>query len=158
MTVIAWDGKTLCTDQQANDGSMKWEAEKAWYITNKATGKICIVTGVGTLGYIIQLRDWFANGMETALDITPNMAELIVVDDEGLCVFSGEKTYSPVRLKAPMAFGHGREYAMGAMAMGANASDAVIIANEYSLHCGKGVACYTIANITPRKKGDNQNG
>jgi hypothetical protein len=155
MTVIAWDGKTLCTDQQANDGSMKWEAEKAWYITNKATGKICIVTGVGTLGYIIQLRDWFASGMETALDITPNMAELIVVDDEGLCVFSGEKTYSPVRLKAPMAFGHGREYAMGAMAMGANASDAVAIANEYSLHCGKGVACYT---IHPEEKGDNQNG
>jgi len=155
MTVIAWDGKTLCTDQQANDGSMKWEAEKAWYITNKATGKICIVTGVGTLGYIIQLRDWFASGMETALDITPNMAELIVIDDEGLCVFSGEKTYSPVRLKAPMAFGHGREYAMGAMAMGANASDAVIIANEYSLHCGKGVACYT---IHPEEKGDNQNG
>ncbi len=155
MTVIAWDGKTLCTDQQANDGSMKWEAEKAWYITNKATGKICIVTGVGTLGYIIQLRDWFASGMETALDITPNMAELIVVDDEGLCVFSGEKTYSPVRLKAPMAFGHGREYAMGAMAMGANASDAVTIANEYSLHCGKGVACYT---IHPDEKGDNQNG
>ncbi len=155
MTVIAWDGKTLCTDQQANDGSMKWEAEKAWYITNKATGKICIVTGVGTLGYIIQLRDWFASGMETALDITPNMAELIVVDDEGLCVFSGEKTYSPVRLKAPMAFGHGREYAMGAMAMGANASDAVTIANEYSLHCGKGVACYT---IHPEQKGDNQNG
>ena len=152
MTVIAWDGKTLCTDQQANDGSMKWEAEKAWYITNKATGKICIVTGVGTLGYIIQLRDWFASGMETALDITPNMAELIVVDDEGLCVFSGEKTYSPVRLKAPMAFGHGREYAMGAMAMGANASDAVTIANEYSLHCGKGVACYT---IHPDEKGDN---
>ena len=155
MTVIAWDGKTLCTDQQANDGSMKWEAEKAWYITNKATGKICIVTGVGTLGYIIQLRDWFASGMETALDITPNMAELIVIDDEGLCVFSGEKTYSPVRLKAPMAFGHGREYAMGAMAMGANASDAVTIANEYSLHCGKGVACYT---IHPEEKGDNQNG
>jgi len=155
MTVIAWDGKTLCTDQQANDGSMKWEAEKAWYITNKATGKICIVTGVGTLGYIIQLRDWFASGMETALDITPNMAELIVVDDEGLCVFSGEKTYSPVRLKAPMAFGHGREYAMGAMAMGANASEAVVIANEYSLHCGKGVACYT---IHPEEKGDNQNG
>lgn len=155
MTVIAWDGKTLCTDQQANDGSMKWEAEKAWYVTNKATGKICIVTGVGTLGYIIQLRDWFASGMETALDITPNMAELIVVDDEGLCVFSGEKTYSPVRLKAPMAFGHGREYAMGAMAMGANASDAVTIANEYSLHCGKGVACYT---IHPEEKGDNQNG
>jgi len=155
MTVIAWDGKTLCTDQQANDGSMKWEAEKAWYITNKATGKICIVTGVGTLGYIIQLRDWFASGMETALDITPNMAELIVIDDEGLCVFSGEKTYSPVRLKAPMAFGHGREYAMGAMAMGANASDAVTIANEYSLHCGKGVACYT---IHPDEKGDNQNG
>jgi predicted lipoprotein with Yx(FWY)xxD motif len=90
--------------------------------------------------------------METALDITPNMAELIVIDDEGLCVFSGEKTYSPVRLKAPMAFGHGREYAMGAMAMGANASDAVTIANEYSLHCGKGVACYT---IHPDEKGDN---
>lgn len=154
MTVIVWDGKDLATDQQANDGSMKWEAEKAWYVTHPDTGKICIVSGVGMLGYIIQLRDWFAGGCDWEhrmhLDIAPSMAQLIVVDEQGLCVYEGfhgyesKATFSPVRLQSPMAFGEGKEYAMGALAMGANAAQAVNIANEYSLHCGKGVALYTL--------------
>jgi len=154
MTVIVWDGESLATDRQANDGSMKWESDKAWYVTHPETGKICIVSGVGILGYIIQLRDWFVGGCNWQarhdMDIAPSMAQLIVVDDEGLCVYEGfhghesKTTYSPVRLQAPMAFGHGKEYAMGALGMGATAAQAVAVANEYSLHCGKGVAVYTL--------------
>jgi len=47
MTVLVWDGVSLATDRQANDGSAKWESDKAWYITDKKTGKVCIVSGVG---------------------------------------------------------------------------------------------------------------
>ena len=35
MTIIVWDGETLATDRQANDGHEKWESEKAWYVTHK---------------------------------------------------------------------------------------------------------------------------
>ena len=138
MSVIVWDGKCLATDRQANDGSMKWEAEKAWYV-----GTDYIVSGVGMLGSILKMRDWFVNsGDPAALDVPHNSAELIVVSSEGLSVISSNGT--SVELSAPMAFGEGREYALGAMAMGATAEEAVQIANEYSLHCGKGVLKYTL--------------
>ena len=138
MTVVVWDGKTLATDGQANDGYMKWEAEKAWYV-----GTDYIVSGVGTLGSILKMRDCFkSHGDLSKLEIQPNSAELIVVSSKGLTVWSSNGT--SVELSAPMAFGEGREYALGAMAMGAKASEAVQIANEYSLHCGKGVSCYTL--------------
>ena len=138
MTVVVWDGKTLATDRQANDGSMKWEAEKAWYV-----GTDHIVSGIGVLGSILKMRDWFVSGADPAtLNVQPNSAELIVVSSEGLSVISSNGT--SVELSAPMAFGEGREYALGAMAMGATAQEAVQIANEYSLHCGKGVSCYTL--------------
>lgn len=155
MTVVVWDGKTLATDRQANDGSMKWEAEKAWYVTYKVekymksatnsvpVNKHAIISGIGVLGSILKMRDWFVSGADPAkLDVQPNSAELIVVSEKGLAVWSTNGT--SVELSAPMAFGEGREYALGAMAMGAKAEEAVQIANEYSLHCGKGVSCYTL--------------
>ena len=152
MTVVVWDGKTLATDRQANDGYMKWEAEKAWYVTRQIEHAIhkgayrnvhFILSGVGTLGSILKMRDCFKkHGDLSTLEIQPNSAELIVVSNKGLTVWSSNGT--SVELSAPMAFGEGREYALGAMAMGAKASEAVQIANEYSLHCGKGVSCYTL--------------
>ena len=151
MTVVVWDGKTLATDRQANDGYMKWEAEKAWYVRRSIEhaempshkSVYYIVSGVGTLGSILKMRDCFkSHGDLSTLEIQPNSAELIVVSSKGLTVWSSNGT--SVELSAPMAFGEGREYALGAMAMGATASEAVQIANEYSLHCGKGVSCYTL--------------
>ncbi len=29
MTIVVWDGQILATDRQANDGSQKWETDKA---------------------------------------------------------------------------------------------------------------------------------
>ena len=156
MSVIVWDGKCLATDRQANDGSMKWEAEKAWYVTHKEkkdmkgaemgwvyVNRHAIVSGVGMLGSILKMRDCFIqNGNLSGIDVPHNSAELIVVSKKGLSVWSTNGT--AVELSAPMAFGEGREYALGAMAMGATAEEAVQIANEYSLHCGKGVLKYTL--------------
>ena len=141
MTVVVWDGKSLATDRQANDGYMKWEAETARSMVRQT--EHYIVSGVGTLGSILKMRDCFkANGNLSTLEVQPNSAELIVVSSKGLTVWSSNGT--SVELSAPMAFGEGREYALGAMAMGATAQEAVQIANEYSLHCGKGVSCYTL--------------
>ena len=56
MTVVVWDGSTLATDKMANDGSLKWESPKAWYVDNK------IVSGVGLLQHIVLLREWLKKG------------------------------------------------------------------------------------------------
>ena len=66
-----------------------------------------------------------------------------MVDNEGLWVYEGV----PVPVQhghTPIAFGHGRDFALGAMAMGANAKKAVEITNKYSLQCGNGVYTYTL--------------
>ena len=142
MTVVVWDGSTLATDKMANDGSLKWESPKAWYVDNK------IVSGVGLLQHIVLLREWVRKG--AVVEDYPrhilnqhHTHQLVVVDSEGLWVYEGV----PVPVQhghTPIAFGHGRDFALGAMAMGANAEKAVEITNKYSLQCGNGVYTYTL--------------
>ena len=142
MTVIAWDGKTLATDRMANDGSQKWESSKAWYGTNKDK-EVVIITGVGLAHYIRHLSEWYQQGMpEPSVIPQPSHAKLIVVKKEGLYELS-YKMLLPY--DAPYcAFGDGKEIALGALAMGATAGQAVNICNEHSLQCGKGVELFTL--------------
>ena len=151
MTVIVWDGENLATDRQATDGSHKWETDKAWYITRGDS--IYIVSGVGLLKNIIELREWFKRGEN--LDEFPLLGTnrgqlvtqqlLVVSKDKGLFVY--EDSPHPVcRGFEPCAFGEGKEYAYGALAMEATSVEAINIANSYSLHCGKGIALYSLRN------------
>ena len=142
MTVIAWDGKTLATDRMANDGSQKWESSKAWYGMSKdkegSNHYRC-----WTAHYIRKLSEWYQKGMEDIMpDVAPSQAKLIVVKKDGLYELS-YKMLLPY--DAPYcAFGDGKEIALGALAMGATASQAVNICNEHSLQCGKGVELFTL--------------
>ena len=145
MTVIVWDGERLVTDRKATDGSLKWESSKAWYVTHPDYG-VCIATGVGHLSDIITSREWFANG--SAADKWPFLhketsCQFIVVTTDGLLLF--EKSPYPVEYGVtPCAFGHGRDFAYGAIAMGANAEQAVDAANRYSQHCGLGKEIFSL--------------
>ena len=142
MTVIAWDGKTLATDRMANDGSQKWESSKAWYGMSKEK-EVVIITGVGLASYIRELSEWYQQGMEGDVPLQkPGMAQLIVVKKDGLY----ELSYKRLRPRTTpySAFGDGKEIALGALAMGATASQAVNICNEHSLQCGKGVELFTL--------------
>ena len=151
MTVIVWDGENLATDRQATDGSHKWETDKAWYVGRGDS--IYIVSGVGLLKNIIELREWFKRGEN--LDEFPlksvqygqlvTQQLLVVNQDKGLFVY--EDSPHPVcRGFEPCAFGEGKEYAYGALGMEATSVEAINIANSYSLHCGKGVALYSLHN------------
>ena len=142
MTVIAWDGKTLATDRMANDGSQKWESSKAWYGMSKDK-EVVIITGVGLAHYIRQLSEWYQQGMPDIKPyVPPSQAKLIVVQKDGLYELS-YKMLLPY--DAPYcAFGDGKELALGALAMGATAGQAVNICNEHSLQCGKGVELFTL--------------
>tara|TARA_R110000824_G_C14668764_1_gene618783 strand:+ start:24 stop:503 length:480 start_codon:yes stop_codon:yes gene_type:complete len=150
MTVVVWDGETLATDRQASDGSLKWETDKAWYVMRD--DKPYIVSGVGYLKYIITLREWFTNGADPekypyglrtgTSRITTQ--QLVVIDrDKGLIVYD-DSPFPVEQGFTPCAFGDGKEFAYGALSMGATASEAVGVTNEHSLHCGKGVSLYSL--------------
>ena len=144
MTIVVWDGKTLATDKMANDGSLKWESPKAWYVDNT------IVSGVGLLQHIVLLREWLKKGGNEEdyprhiINSSHNSHKLIVVNTDGLSVYDGVPVPSEFYGLEPCAFGHGREFALGAMEMGADARKAVEITNKYSLQCGKGVDIFTL--------------
>ena len=155
MTVVVWDGENLATDRQATDGSHKWETDKAWYVGRGDS--IYIVSGVGLLKNIIELREWFRQGEN--LDKFPLLGTnngqlvtqqlLVVSQDTGLFVYE-DSPHPGCRGFEPCAFGEGKDSAYGALGMEARSVEAISMAKTYSLHCGKGGAQYILHNSTGR--------
>jgi len=145
MTIIAWDGKMLATDSAATDGATQWETEKAWYhICDE--GKV-ILSGAGPLQTILQMRDWFkAGGLHNKFpnaQLTSQFCHFIVVNSHGL--YRYEQGPIPIKHgRHKCAFGDGKDFAMGAFGMGADASTAVQIAIDHSVHCGLSVKLYKL--------------
>ena len=142
MTVIVWDGKTLATDCAATDGAAKWRTQKAWRWADE------VLSGAGPLQTILQMRDWYMGGaLENkfpAAQLTPQFCHFVVLKPNvGLVRY--ERGLIPVEHGyGKCAFGEGKDFAYGAMAMGAGAETAVIITNEHSVHCGLGVMTYEV--------------
>ena len=137
MTVIAWDGKTLATDRIAN----RWLSEMG-----VIKGLVWHEQGERSSNHY---RCWTSTLHQTTIgmvsagmpdikpDVPPSQAKLIVVKKDGLYELSCKML---IPNTAPYsAFGDGKEIALGALAMGATANQAVNICNEHSLQCGKGV-------------------
>lgn len=145
MTVIVWDGVTLATDCAATDGAAQWESTKAWE-TYDESGKV-IMSGAGPLQSIIQMREWYKAGALhnefPSIQLTPQFCHFVTVNNLGLSRY--EQGPTPIEHGRNLcAFGEGKDFAYGAMAMGATAKEAVEIANNYSVHCGLGVKEYKI--------------
>ena len=146
MTVVVWDGSTLATDVAATDGAAQWQTEKAWVFYNEL-GKV-ILSGSGPLHSILEMRDWFKAGARSedfpAIQIT-HPCHFIMVNTNGLQRY--EQHPVPINHgRNKCAFGEGRDFAYGALYMGATSEQAVEAANEHSVHCGLGVKLYTLGD------------
>ncbi len=145
MTVVVWDGETLATDCAATDGVAKWESTKAWEGYCADYGDV-IISGAGPLQTILRMRDWILGSNPHR--VFPKQQEgpqfcyfLVVTKHQGLLRWE----QGPIPIEhgySKCAFGEGKDFAYGALAMGATAEEAVKIANEYSVHCGLGVKTY----------------
>lgn len=147
MTVIAWDGKTLAADKQATEGGIRQVTTKIKLIT-KGRFKAHMIAGAGLTSQANMLMAWFEAGAEPStfpkyqevddlsaalLVITPDK-EILRFDVNPIPTVFYDKTY---------ALGSGREVAIGAMAMGANAVQAVEVASHFCSGCGMGVDSIT---------------
>lgn|SRR5574340_158017 len=140
MSVVAWDGRTVAADRQGTMG-------EALIVTGTKMrrakdGNILAVTGTLDLGNI--LMDWYEDGEN------PEEWPLELQKDENyasdLLLFTLDGAYSFGRLGYRMkvednfaAWGCGAAFAIGAMAAGAKAADAVEIACTYNPFCGNGI-------------------
>lgn len=142
MSTIAWDGRTLAADKQAVTGGMREIVTKARLLPN---GQVLAWTGEHECGLI--LAAWYESGAD--IDKWPKFqsgddwTRLIVASANEVIVF--ERQPVGQLLEEPfMAWGSGRDYAMGAMAMGASAGQAVEVASRFDINTGLGVDLFCI--------------
>ncbi len=142
MTVIAYDGKSLATDRQSTSSGLILAASKSMRLKD---GTVLAWAGTSVQGLVLadlyrrkQLaKHWpdFQNGEKFTF---------LVVARKGKVVFYEQQRIPlPVEV-APYAWGAGRELAIGAMAMGATAKQAVEIASRWEASCGCGVDNYLL--------------
>lgn len=145
MTVIAWDGAYLVVDRQGMKGSMTRPVSKSEIIWNDDGLPDGVVAVTGSFNLAQELLAWFKAGAEPeaypqALRNDEEWTALIHVDTERV-VREYVRTPYPIvwRDTQPIAFGAGREFAMGAMLAGCGALDAAHIACHLDAYCGCGL-------------------
>lgn len=136
MTVIAWDGKTIAADRQCTTGGMRSTAKKLFRVH---TGEVIAL--LGDWSRAMAVKDWYVRGGDPKLypdfQLGEDWVRVVVLRDDGLWTY--EHTPFPIRIEDEfIAYGAGAEFAMGAMAMGADARRAVEVASQFSTGCGLG--------------------
>jgi len=144
MSVVVWDGKTLAADRRSVCADMISTAQKIWVKHGVDGMTVCACTGGLAEG--ILLTEWYHNGAIKSAwpkfqDDKDEWCRLIVAKS-GKCFFYEKQPVAIEVLDTFMAWGSGRDFAMGALAMGADARKAVVIASKYSTGCGNGVEAF----------------
>lgn len=138
MTTIAWDGKTLAADTQATSNGLRDNhAVKAW-----RHGRILIAC-CGLAALAQRFRSWVLDGMdgESPYDGAEDGNGLVITADHVLCY--GTSGVWPVS-QPFYTLGTGYQLAMGALAMGASAEEAVRVAAQFDTMTGGAVTVLSL--------------
>ena len=135
MTIIAWDGTSLAADCQSSVGDMAVKAKK---IQRRADGTL--VALAGDEGLAIAMVSSVFDGTEWPTAKDDERATMVIVRPDRSVVQYTHHRRSPVPITQPWyTWGSGREFAAGALAMGADARRAAEVACELCHYCGMGV-------------------
>jgi len=149
MTVVAYDGKTIAEDKQGTLGQTSFTTTKLFKIRDNL-----IIGLLGSLDRAMLLMNWYLSGAEDAAFPPPDKdekAELVVLANGVLGVCFGDVPVFHEMQDIPFSFGSGDEVALGAMKAGATAVEAVAIACESNIYCGRGIDSFPVV-IKPVKK------
>lgn len=142
MSVVVYDGKAIAIDRAGVQGDLLYPVKKYTVHSKK------ILTGVGPAATIAAMTRWYQSGCDPE-DFPlrqlsrSTMCEFIVASASGLVHY--EAGVDPIdHGYASCAFGAGRDFAYGALAMGADARRAVEVAASFSTSCGHGVDVFTL--------------
>lgn len=140
MTVIVWDGKTLAADKRATQNGLIRRVTKIERFENELIG-FC-----GDLDECKQYVHWYKNGAFP--DTFPECLRegtncLIVIDSQKRINMYAAGPFGTVLEEEYHAWGSGREFAITALYLGKNATEAVIIASIFQSDCGSGVDTLT---------------
>ena len=152
MTTVAWDGHTLAADRQMG----------GWMNVSKIfklkDGRH--IAGCGpTFDAICEIVRWMGAGSDPSKkpDIpTDDAPDLLIVDAKGAVTWVTWPYTTGMKISEQfIAIGSGREYALGAMATGANARRAIEVACRFDKQAGQGIDAVRVVKPTitpPRRK------
>lgn len=143
MSTIAWDGKTLAADCQVTCHETPQKCSK---IKKLSDGTILGTVGSLSTGAI--MMRWYEDGADLmryphSQGDKEDWSYLIVVKPDGEVLEYSRHPY-PRIVSVPFGWGSGRDYALGAMEMGADAIKAVEISCKLDIHTGMGVESFSV--------------
>lgn len=143
MSVIAWDGNIIAADSQL--------CEAGYFVrpSCKLIKKEGIIFGsTGNAAGFKQLVHWYLNGKQVEdwpdIQSTDDWTRLIVVNHCKVTAIEKIPLEMQIYEEKFTAWGHGSDFAVGAMEMGATAIEAVRIACKYDTFCGGRIDSFTI--------------
>jgi len=138
MTTIAWDGKTLAADRQFNHSGTPIAKTKIHTCISNVDMRIKIFGCAGDSFDAMALKEYWKGERNLAPAITD--LEIMVIDNtKKIYIVTEKMIFHEVEDKPFYAIGSGADYAIGAMAMGATAKEAVEIASKFDIHTGMGI-------------------
>lgn len=154
MTTVAWDGKYLATDKRSTaDGTVRVTTKIRLLPGGSLSAPLKVMAWAGACALGSALADWYTAGAD--LEKWPefqyegeNHAALIVATARRVEVFTaGVAGYPDVMLienNPFFAWGSGDRLALGAMAAGKDARDAVRIAGRFDCFTGPDVDWFAL--------------
>lgn len=144
VSVVAWRDGVIAADRQGTCSDMRLLSVK---MRRLPSGVVVAWTGTQSQGLI--LADWYEAGADPAAwpkfqEDKDDWTRLIVASKAGVYCYERHPRREE-QIDPFLAWGSGRDFAMGAMAQGASAARAVEVASQYSVGCGMGVDVMELA-------------
>lgn len=134
MTTLAYDGKTLAADRQLTLGGTPMPLRKIFRHNDELIGLS------GSVQESLLFLEWYRNGGVSAGDkpkLSDDFSALVITDGK---IMRYEALLMPWQIDLPFwAAGSGADYALGAMAAGKSAVEAVEIAIRFDTSSGMGI-------------------
>ena len=139
MTTLAYDGNMICVDSQATAGEIVTprKFQKAFY----DVGEYLVVMFAGSTAHYAPMLEWLREGADPKEHKDWECAAWGVKADGSVLRYVGPY---PEVVDGIDADGTGAGFAIGAMAAGATALEAVRIASQYDLYTGVTVRVFYI--------------
>lgn len=154
MTTIAFDGKTLASDSQLTAGTLRLdtntkkiyqpEPTEQWVVDGKRAIAFGVAGSLGATeivhGALRSVMSGYSGLNSTTRFIKGESLKYIVITESGEVYAGGQYSDDEVpwiaKVQPPIAVGSGSEYALGAMAAGVSAAEAVRIAMRFDVNTG----------------------
>ena len=136
MTTIAYDGKTIASDKRQCIGTTPMSVTKIFKVSKNKRWKV--VGASGNAFRVNPIIEYILGQTKKAPEQYDEPGDILLIDKENkLWIMNGRQV--AVEAPVPFAIGSGADYALGAMAAGKTASEAVAIAATLDINTGDGV-------------------